>query len=92
MQLKVDLPDEGSRLAILHVHNHDRPLAEVDLASWATETDGWNGADLTLLSNQAALEAIRRYRRQGLSNPREIQINADDFTAAYQRLLEQRQA
>ncbi|XGV99137.1 MAG: AAA family ATPase [Leptolyngbya sp. BL-A-14] len=92
LQLKVDLPDEASRLAILHVHNHDRPLAEVDLAYWATQTNGWNGADLTLLSNQAALEAIRRYRRQELSNPRDIRINADDFTAAYQRLLEQRQA
>jgi transitional endoplasmic reticulum ATPase len=74
----------------LHVHNHDRPLAAVDLAHWATQTEGWNGADLTLLSNQAALEAIRRYRRQGLSNPGDIQIIADDFTTAYQRLLEQR--
>ncbi len=92
LQLKVDLPDEASRLAILHVHNHDRPLAAVDLAPWATQTEGWNGADLTLLSNQAALEAIRRYRREGLSNPGAIQITADDFTTAYQRLLEQRQA
>ena len=92
LQLKVDLPDAASRLAILQVHNHDRPLATVDLTFWATQTDGWNGADLTLLSNQAALEAIRRYRREGASNPGDIQITADDFTAAYQRLLEQRQA
>ncbi|PSB24571.1 AAA family ATPase [Stenomitos frigidus] len=90
LQLKVDLPDEASRLAILHVHNDDRPLADVDLASWAAQTEGWNGADLTLLTNQAALEAIRRYRRQGASDPGAIQIIADDFTAAYQRLLEQR--
>jgi len=92
LQLKVDLPDEASRLAILQVHNHDRPLAAVDLAFWATQTDAWNGADLTLLSNQAALEAIRRYRREGLSNPGELQIVTDDFMAAYQRLLEQRHA
>ncbi|MBW4474123.1 MAG: AAA family ATPase [Stenomitos rutilans HA7619-LM2] len=90
LQLKVDLPDEASRLAILQVHNGDRPLAAVDLAYWATQTEGWNGADLTLLSNQAALEAIRRYRRHGFSNPGDIQIVADDFTIAYQRLLEQR--
>ena len=92
LQLKVDLPDEASRLSILQVHNHDRPLAAVDLAVWATQTDGWNGADLTLLSNQAALEAIRRYRREGLSHPSELQIRTDDFAAAYQRLLEQRHA
>ncbi len=91
LQLKVDLPDQASRLAILQVHNHDRPLAAIDLASWAAQTEGWNGADLTLLSNQAALEAIRRYRREGLSNPKEIQITTDDFTAAYDRLSAQRQ-
>ncbi len=90
LQLKVDLPDQASRAAILDVHNHDRPLKDVDLDYWAAQTDGWNGADLTLLSNQAALEAIRRYRREGLSNPSAIQITAPDFTTAYQRLLEQR--
>jgi transitional endoplasmic reticulum ATPase len=91
LQLKVDLPDQASRLAILEVHNSDRPLAEVDLAHWAGQTEGWNGADLTLLSNQAALEAIRRYRKQGLTDPTRIQITSDDFTAAHQRLCEQRQ-
>jgi transitional endoplasmic reticulum ATPase len=90
LQLKVDLPDQASRLAILEVHNSDRPLAEVDLAHWAAQTEGWNGADLTLLSNQAALEAIRRYRKQGLTDPSRIQITAEDFTAAHQRLCEQR--
>jgi len=90
LQLKVDLPDQASRLAILEVHNSDRPLAEVDLAHWAVQTEGWNGADLTLLSNQAALEAIRRYRKQGLTDPSRIQITAEDFTAAHQRLCEQR--
>jgi transitional endoplasmic reticulum ATPase len=92
-QLKVDLPDQSSRLAILHVHNRDRPLAaSVDLAEWATLTDGWNGADLALLSNQAALEAIRRYRAQGQTDPTTIQISTDDFTAAYQLLSTQRQS
>jgi transitional endoplasmic reticulum ATPase len=73
------------------VHNHDRPLAAVDLATWAAQTEDWNGADLALLSNQAALEAIRRYRSQGLTNPSAIQITTEDFTAAYQRLADQRQ-
>jgi transitional endoplasmic reticulum ATPase len=90
LQIKVDLPDQASRLAILQVHNHDRPLLEVDLEAWASQTEDWNGADLALLSNQAALEAIRRYRSQGFTDPSAIQITADDFTAAYQRLLNQR--
>ncbi|MGQ9871900.1 AAA family ATPase [Leptodesmis sp.] len=90
LQLKVDLPDEASRLAILEVHNSDRPLSDVDLRVWATQTAGWNEADLTLLSNQAALEAIRRYRSQGLTDPTAIHITMDDFAAAFQRLGEQR--
>jgi transitional endoplasmic reticulum ATPase len=90
LQLKVDLPDLNSRLAILQVHNGDRPLSNVDLTQWATQTEGWNGADLALLSNQAALEAIRRYRAQGLTDPTTIQISTDDFTVAHQLLSTQR--
>jgi transitional endoplasmic reticulum ATPase len=92
LQLKVDLPNQESRLDILRVHNGDRPLTDVDLTTWASQTEGWNGADLALLSNQAALEAVRRYRAQGLSDPSQIQITADDFAAAYQLLSSQRQS
>ncbi len=92
-QLKVDLPNLDSRLAILEVHNHDRPLAaNVDLTTWATQTEGWNGADLALLSNQAALEAIRRFRAQGQNDPANLQISTDDFDTAFQLLSSQRQS
>ncbi|MGJ3254302.1 MAG: AAA family ATPase [Elainellaceae cyanobacterium] len=91
LQITVDLPNANSRLAILNVHNQDRPLADVNLADWAAQTEGWNGADLALFSNQAALEAVRRYRAQGLDDPSTIQITVDDFTSAYERLMSQRQ-
>ena len=87
LQLKVDLPDINSRLAILQVHNQNRPLVDINLTDWATKTEGWNGADLALLSNQAALEAIRRYRRQGLTDPKEISIIPEDFRLGYEGLL-----
>ena len=67
-------------------------MANVDLETWAQLTQGWNGADLALLSNQAALSAIRRYRAQGLSDPSQIQITNDDFQATYQMLASQRQS
>ncbi len=86
LQLKVDLPNQDSRLAILNVHNQDRPLQAVDLALWAERTEGWNGADLALLSNQAALEAVRRYRALGQDDPTQIYIDASDFEQAYQLL------
>jgi transitional endoplasmic reticulum ATPase len=90
LQIKVDLPDLDSRLAILHVHNQDRPLQDVDLSALAAQTDGWNGADLALLSNQAALEAIRRYRAQGETDPNTIHITTDDFAIAHQLLAQQK--
>lgn len=90
LQLVVDLPDQESRLAILHVHNQDRPLQNVNLADWANLTAGWNGADLALLGDQAALAAIRRYRSQGMSDPAAIQITTEDFNHAYRTLMQQR--
>ncbi|NET10473.1 MAG: AAA family ATPase, partial [Symploca sp. SIO2B6] len=92
LQLKVDLPNAVSRLNILQVHNRDRPLApDVNLTDWATRTEGWNGADLALLSNQATLQAIRRYRAQGVMDLATVCIIAADFEVAYQFLLESRQ-
>lgn len=90
LQLKVDLPDQSNRLAILQVQNQNRPLHEVNLEQWAEETEGWNGAELALLGNQAALEAVRRYRAQNLNDPAMIQITEDDFKVAHQTLLSQR--
>lgn len=90
LQLKVDLPDEASRLAILQVHNHDRPLQTVDLPTFAAETPNWNGADLALLSNQAALRAVGRYRQSGQSDPSTIVITQEDFELAWRAIVDQR--
>ncbi|WP_421659207.1 hypothetical protein [Leptothermofonsia sp. ETS-13] len=43
------------------------------------------------MNNQAATEAIRRFRRQGGSDPSTIHITTEDFTVAYQQLSNQRQ-
>ncbi|QDL11531.1 AAA family ATPase [Brasilonema octagenarum UFV-E1] len=92
LQLLVDLPNLESRLAILLLHNQDRPLQDVSLAYWAAVTEGWNGADLALLGDRSAVEAIRRYRSGGMSDPAAIRITTDDFNYAYQVLSQQRPA
>lgn len=91
LQLEVGLPDAATRLAILQVHNSQRPLAAVDLAFWAEQSEGWNGADLALLSNQAALQAVREYRQQAGADPKAVQILPHHFEQAYGLLLRQRQ-
>ncbi|WP_199245366.1 AAA family ATPase [[Phormidium] sp. ETS-05] len=92
LQLKVELPDEPSRMAILQVHNQTRPIAaDVNFSEWATRTQGWNGADLALLSNQAALEAIRRARESGnTESVSAIEISQQDFDRAYHKLAAQK--
>ncbi|PNW56787.1 UNVERIFIED_CONTAM: AAA family ATPase [Euhalothece sp. KZN 001] len=90
LQLQVTRPDFNSRLAILRIHSIDRPLSDVDLEAWAATTEGWNGADLELLSNQAALAAVRNATSQGITDPTQVKITAEDFQIAYDRLCRQR--
>lgn len=90
LQLQVGLPPLSSRLAILNIHNRDRPLNGVNLEEWAHTTEGWNGADLELLSNQAALSAVRNATAQGVNDPTAVEITQEDFQIAYHRLIAQR--
>ncbi len=85
LQLAIDLPDATSRLSILQVHNAERPLG-LDLMAWAATTEGWNGAELALLSNQAALLAVRR----AIATQTPLQVIAADFEQAYAQLQQQR--
>lgn len=92
LQLEVELPGEPSRRAILQVHNQTRPIAEdVNFSEWVARTNGWNGADLALLSNQAALEAIHRARESGnTESVSAIEISQQDFDRAYHKLATQK--
>ncbi len=57
----LDLPQKQAREDILKVHTRKVPLSEdVDLASIASGTVGFSGADLANLVNEAALLATRR--------------------------------
>ncbi|MBD2104265.1 AAA family ATPase [Leptolyngbya sp. FACHB-261] len=95
LHVSVDLPSQSSRRDILSVHNQERPLAaDVDLDHWAELTEGWNGADLALLSNQAAISAIRLHRAAARENQEltadSICITQTDFQRAYEELMRQR--
>ncbi len=92
LQLEVSLPDENSRRAILEIHNRDRPLQGVNLQAWAEATVNWNGADLELLSNQAALAAVRKARSRGIDDAKQVVITTEDFQIAYDRLNKQKVA
>ncbi|MDR6549517.1 AAA family ATPase [Paenibacillus qinlingensis] len=58
--IEVDLPDKKGRLAILHIHAKNKPLAEgVTLDTTAEQTFGFSGAQLEGVLNEAAIYAMR---------------------------------
>jgi cell division protease FtsH len=78
-QITVALPDRKGRLDILKVHVRGKPIgADVSLEQMAKATIGFSGADLANLTNEAALNAARKSRKQ---------INSNDFLDALDRIL-----
>ncbi len=64
-RVKIDLLTRADREAVLKIHAKEKPLSdEVSLAALADETDGFSGAQLESLLNEAALLAVRRTRLQ----------------------------
>uniref|UniRef100_A0A7S0IXE7 AAA+ ATPase domain-containing protein n=1 Tax=Calcidiscus leptoporus TaxID=127549 RepID=A0A7S0IXE7_9EUKA len=72
--VRMELPDDAGRLAILRVHTRKLALADdVQLARIASTAPGFSGAELAALANEAA---IRSVRRQG------GEVVMDDFVGA----------
>jgi cell division protease FtsH len=60
----MDLPDIEERLEILKIHSKNKPLEEkINLRTIAERTSGFSGADLSNLTNEAAILAARRGKK-----------------------------
>ena len=58
--IKVDTPDEESRLKIFEVHTNEMPLADdVKLSKLAKRTEGYVGADIEAVCREAAMLTLR---------------------------------
>jgi cell division protease FtsH len=85
--LKLEPPTPEARLEILKIHTRRKKLAsDVSLEKLAATTDGFNGADIEALTNQAALNAVRRTRGDGTENG-PVVINSGDFDKARETML-----
>jgi vesicle-fusing ATPase len=61
--VRVDNPDKDARLQILALHTRNKPMAaDVTLDKLAAETQGFSGAHLESLCNEAAIMAMRAGR------------------------------
>ena len=60
-EIEIGVPDKASRMEILNIHVRNMPLEkDVDVAELAGVTHGYTGADLSLLSKEAAIKSLRR--------------------------------
>jgi transitional endoplasmic reticulum ATPase len=94
-EIVVGVPDLRGRREILGVHTRGMPLAEgVDLEELARTTYGFVGADLSALTREAAIEAVRRIMPkldlQTTTIPADVlemlSVTRDDFLAAIKRV------
>ncbi len=86
--LRLEPPTLNERIEILKIHTRDKPLDEsVLLETIAKQTDGFTGADLETLTNDAALLAVRRSRRDAASGRRSVELIRDDFEEAFRAMI-----
>ncbi|MDO5862243.1 MAG: AAA family ATPase, partial [Thermoplasmata archaeon] len=90
-EIEIGIPDRDGRLEILQIHTRGMPLADdVDLDWLADKTHGYSGADISALTKEAAMAALRRVLPdvdlEAEEIPREvlnrISVTRDDFKAA----------
>ena len=85
--LYVPPPDKPAREQILKIHTRNMPLADdVDLSKLAEMTEGYTGADLASLCNEAALLAIREVIEGKVKDYRKAKVHMRHFEEAMKRI------
>ncbi|MCE2498485.1 MAG: CDC48 family AAA ATPase [Nitrosopumilaceae archaeon] len=90
-EIEIGIPDDDGRFEILSIHTRGMPIDEkVDLKKISKITHGFVGADLEVLSKEAAMRSLRRVlpeidldqERVPQSLLQKIQITEEDFGSA----------
>ncbi len=80
-EIELGVPDRKEREAIMRIHTRNMPLGtdktkEKLIEEFAALTHGYTGADLSLLTKEAALRALRRLRVE--MEKKKINLDEDD--------------
>ena len=71
--VKIPTPDLEGRKQILRIHTAKKPMADdVDIDELAKKTDGYSGADLAALANEAVMLTIRKMVAAGEADPKKM--------------------
>jgi len=94
-EIEISIPNRDGRLEILQIHTRGMPLTEdVDLERLADLTHGYAGADLSALTKEAAMAALRRILPDldletdeiPFETLNKIHVNKDDFSIALREM------
>jgi transitional endoplasmic reticulum ATPase len=94
-EIEISVPDKKGRYEVIQIHTRGMPLAQdVDLKKLSEMTHGYTGADLSALSRETAMKALRRYLPQiNLEEERippevleKMEVTMDDFVNAYKEV------
>ncbi len=83
----IGIPDKEARKSIFGIHTKDRPLADnVDLDDLVEKTDGYTGADIAAICNEAVMNAVRKLVAKNPDPTDEdiasCRVNGEDFDKA----------
>ncbi|AGN26809.1 AAA family ATPase [Candidatus Methanomassiliicoccus intestinalis] len=88
--VEIGLPDLESRKSILAIQTANTPLADdVDLTAVADKTEGYTGADLSAVVNEAIMDAVRELvKSDDISDERlnEAKVSMSSFLSAIEKL------
>jgi len=85
----VPIPDKEARKEIFKIHLRGKPLAEdVDIEKLAERTEGYTGADIEAVCNEATILALREYIQSGKNpnEPKDAKIEMKHFEEALKRV------
>ena len=87
----IGTPDRESRKKIFDIHTKNKPLAEdVDLEELAKDTEGYTGADISAVCNEAVMIAVRKLVESGqMPSDEEItacKVEMEHFRTAVEKI------
>ena len=89
--IEVPNPNKEGREHIFKIHTKNKPLAtDVDLRKLVELTEGFSGAEISAITNRAAITALKRYVAGKSKNVKEIKISHQDLVAAIEKVRPRR--
>jgi len=92
--VEIPLPDKESRAKIFKIHLKNKPLeSDVDIDKMAQELEGYTGADIEAICEEATLLTIRKAVANTNINPKnadsikEVKIARSEFVDATEKIL-----